>query len=487
MKRLDLFPDPPDGSKKRILPGQLEIIEAQERNIASVGGVGSGKTLAAAIRGYEYSAGVPGNIGFVGRRSVPKLNEVTKRIYLEVLQRSGASMEYRGMRDGLPSDVILSNGSEIRFRDTTDLGRQLGPEYGWVHIDEAQEEPESTWTGLSQRLRLPRAVGYHYYLLTTNPPDKRHWIAKRFPKPGAWETTEQVEGKPVTITWRMTRTKTLDNPFLDMQYVAGVKSGLTDAEINRVIGGNYGFVFEGKGVYYGAFRPERNVGDPPTRPITLGRSWDFGYHTPAVTWHQMFRCKEKRLHWTILEEYVGQDMESEVLAAEVFKITKGTFPGVSPFMVAETGDHAGAQVSEKGPGPIIRLARPVAQGGFNLKFRHRKIANIDPGVELVRKCLRVLCVCGYPLLVIHRRCKSTIEMFAGGYHYKGDKPGRETPEKPVKDGFYDNLADTVRYAGENFYRFADRDPGFLEELGRVQGSVIMVEGDSHAWMEGARG
>ena len=484
MKRLDLFPDPPDGSPKRILPAQLEIIEAQERNLASVGGVGSGKSLAAAIRGYEYSAGVPGNIGFVGRRSVPKLNEVTKRIYLEVLQRSGAAVEFRGMRDGLPSDILFSNGSEIRFRDTTDLGRHLGPEYGWIHIDEAQEEPESTWTGLSQRLRLPRAVGYHYYLITTNPPDKRHWIAKRFAKPGTWTTHEDVAGKQVAITWRYTKSRTLDNPFLDLAYVAGVKSGLTDSEIRRVLGGDYGFVFEGKGVYVSAFRPERNVGEPPTRVMTLGRSWDFGFHQPAVTWHQMFRCKEKKLHWVILEEFAGEDMESEILAKEVLTITKASFPTVPPQMVTDTGDHAGAQVSEKGPGPIIRLARPFAQGGFNLHFRHRKIMNVDPGIELVRKCLRTRCVCGQHLLVVHRRCKNTVEMFLGGYHYKGDKPGKETPEKPIKDGFYDNLADTVRYAGENLYRFADRDPGFLDELGRVQGSGIVDFVDSYAWMEG---
>ena len=469
MDYLDLFPDAPDGTEKRVLPAQLQLIESRARNVASIGGVGSGKSISAAVKGYLLSAAVPGNIGFVGRRSIPKLNDSVKRVYLEVIERAGVDVEFREMRDGLPGRVIFPNASEIVFRETTDLGRYLGPEFGWAHVDEAQEEPESTFTGLSQRIRLPRARGFHQFLLTSNPPDKRHWLAKRFPKPGQWTTTEDVAGEPVTIHWEMIRTRTLDNPFLDKEYVAGVKSGLAASEIRRILDGHYGFMFEGKGVYAGYFRHERNVGDPETLPVTLARSWDFGYHSPAITWHQMWRCKSGGVHWVILDELPGQDLESEALAQEVLDQTRAQFPLHPPEMVVDCGDWAGAQISEKGPGPIVRLGRPPSQGGFNLRFRYRRLPNIEPGIELVRKCLRTTCPCGHALLTVHTRCRNTIEMFAGGYHYKGDKPGRETPEKPIKDGFYDNLADSVRYAGENFYRAVSRDPDHLAILSQVQG------------------
>ena len=63
-----------------------------------------------------------------------------------------------------------------------------------------------------------------------------------------------------------------------------------------------------------------------------------------------------------------------------------------------------------------------------------------------------------------------------------DKPGKETSENPVKDGVYDNIADTIRYAAENFYRIADRDDEFMDQLSRVQGSTTLAEGDPMAWM-----
>jgi phage terminase large subunit len=169
-----------------ILPQQRELLESNEKFVALVGGYGSAKTLPSCIMGHILSVSIPGNMGIVMRRSLPKLHDSTERIYLEVLQRSGVEFQTREMRDGWPHRIIYPNGSEVVFRETTDIGRFLGPEYGWAFLDEAQEEPEKTFKDVSGRLRLPRAADYLKFILATNPPSSQHWIAKTFPKPGGW-------------------------------------------------------------------------------------------------------------------------------------------------------------------------------------------------------------------------------------------------------------------------------------------------------------
>ena len=229
MKLHELFPPcnripcPLGGSGRHhhILPKQQEALDSTERVVAMVGGFGSAKTLAGMALIHLLMQSVPGNMGIVVRRSLPKLRDSTQRIYLEVLDRSKADVEFREMRDGWPGRIIYrDNGSEVTFRETRDLGRFLGPEYGVFGIDEAQEEPETTFKNLLGRLRLPRASQYLKAILMTNPPRRGHWIQKRFPKEGAWTEAIQVDEKLVKITFRMIRSRTADNPFLDSEYIA---------------------------------------------------------------------------------------------------------------------------------------------------------------------------------------------------------------------------------------------------------------------------
>lgn len=460
MKIEDLFPPcqrdncPDEGAHKHILPGQKELLESPEKYVAYLGGYGAGKTLPACALGNILSMAVPGNLGIVLRRSLPKLHDSTERIYLEVLQRSGITVQPREMRDGWPHRLLYPNGSEVVFRETTDIGRFLGPEYGWFYIDEAQEEPEATFLKLTERLRLPRAAKYLKGIITSNPPHHTHWLAQRFPEPGTW-----VFGGS---TYRMIRSSTVENPFLDPSYVEDLKANHPPSEVQRIIEGFYGFTHEGKAVYAPPFLWEKHVADIKPLPMTLTRSWDFGFRVPAVTWHQMFRCKKGGYHWNILHEYVGQNIEAENLAHEVQQITRDRFPDHKPDMIVDCGDAAGAQVTDKGPGPIIRLARDP----WKIRFRYKKLPNIDPGLALVRKTLHTKCECGFQILRVARHCKSSIDMFAGGYHYPQEKPGKGPVDKPVKDGYYDNVADSIRYFAECIYRPASRDPDFMSQLAR---------------------
>ena len=433
------------------------IIESQEKYICSVGGYGSAKTLPTAGLGILLSLSIPGNMGVVGRRSYSKIHDSPLPIYLQILERLGVEYKGRENRDGFPHRIILPNESQILYRETKDIGRWLGPEYGWFHLEEAQEEPEESFTGLMGRLRLPHAGKYLKGLLTTNPPNSQHWIVKWFGQTsGVREVqTKMTSGKVITTAFRYIQSSTKDNPHLPPGYLADLL-GLPDADVKRIVDGDVGFKPDGPPVYE-TFRHTKHIGMPGIRPVPLIRGWDFGYRHPAISFHQAWRCRSGTFHWTVLHELDAQQTEAEALGTKVIEETKAVFHDVSPNMIIDCGDAAGAAVSDKGPGAIIRLALPP----WNLKFRFRKITNIDPALDKIRKMLRAPdCACGLPVIQFHRNCRNVIDGFAGGYHLPKNRP----LDKPVKDGFYDDFMDSLRYVFLNFIEHELLDPGMLDRL-----------------------
>lgn len=476
-------PQANSGPHKHVLKFQREFLTASEKFLAMVGGYGSGKTLPACALGNILSLKVEGNRGIVCRRSYSKLHDSTETVFLEVLDRIGVPYDAYEVRDHWPHRLILFNGSEVFFRETKDLGRFLGPEYGWYYIDEAVEEPEKTFKDLTGRLRLGRAKDYLKGFLTTNPPNTSphnpHWIENLFGRESGLKVhTSPDGGKTAFRQWRMA---TMVNPFLPKDYVKELLLTHTAQEVRRILYGDYTTVFEGKPVYP-QFQYSKHVGEPDSHMMTVVRVWDFGFHVPACTWHQFIRCKAGKIHWHVLHEFVGRDIEALPFATEVLRQSLNRFPNHPSLMFADGGDTAGAQVSDKGPGPIILLSRPP----YGLQFRHKKFPDITVGLDLVRGALREKCACGHYIFLVHRDCRNVIETLAGGYHYAALKPGKEEKPKPVKDGFYDNVADTIRYAGELFYRPATRDPSFMDDLakaGMVAGEIVVAtEQDMQRWM-----
>jgi len=473
-----------------VLPAQRQLIESAEKYVCMMGGFGAAKTMAAAVLGVTLSLAVPGNSGIVLRRSYPNLKDSTMRTYLEVLDYAGIPYERREVRDGWPFHLILPNASEITFRESKDHGRKLGSAYGWFHVDEAAEEPVTTFSGFFGRLRLAAAAGYLKGILTTNPPHHQHWIADYFGlTPGTQTRSVEEGGETIDTSFRLIRVSTRDNPFLPRAYVADLRAVHSAGEARRVIDGEYGFTFDGTPVLAPPFDFGRHVTQLERLAITTVVSWDFGFRHPVLTWQQFPVCKSATVHWHVLGEYGGRDIISEDLVPILRDKTAAWFPTLKPAHLVHCGDHAGAQIGEKGPGPIIRLARAP----YRIQIKHRPIANVDPGLALIRQAMRQTCPCGAPVFAIDRSCRETLDAFAGGYHFPVSVPGRAQPstaQKPVKDGIYDNFVDSVRYAGENFYRALLRDPRTLEALMERRWSdgpgAGSVQPAAWAWMEGAR-
>lgn len=460
MKLEDLLPPGPRG-RRVLLPRQRELIESHERYVCFVGGYGSGKTLAASILCVLLSLSVPGNVGVVIRRSYSKLHDSTLRMLLEVLERVDlGNIQYRDSFRGMPHKIIFPNDSEIWVKESKDLGRWLGPEFGWAWVDEASEEPVKTFEGLVSRLRLPQAKKYLKLILTSNPPFQTHWIPRLFgTEPGV-----TVRGG---AEYRLIRSSSRDNPNLPADYVANLIATHGEANARRIVDGEFGFTPEGLPVFGDAFSHGKHVGEPKMLDgIPLDRSWDWGFRVPVCTWHQVYRCKAGTVHWNILHELVGEKIETEAFADKVLAETKSVFPRSLPALTQDIGDHAGAQHNERGPGPIIRLSRSP----YNLRFRYRKVVNIDPVLDLIRKQLRApLCSCGWARVLIHRFCRNVIDALAGGYAYP-EKPDGTGALKPRKDGYFDNVADSIRYEAMNRVQYELRGGATMEQLADPIGS-----------------
>jgi len=464
----DLFPICADaacalkGQHKHPLPQQLEIINSTAKYTYAQGGYGSAKTLGGCALGILLSLKIPGNRGIVLRESYPKLHDNTQRVFMECLERAGIKWKGRENRDGWYHRIIFPNKSEVHFREGRTV--RLGADYGWFLVDEASEVEERLFKNLQARLRLAAARDFLRGVLLSNPPHQNHWLHSIFGDEPRSFAVQQDMGDHIDLsTFQFLRISTRQNPHNPPGYLADLLTGLTQAEIQRLVEGDYGYVPDGPPVYT-TFTHHRHVGLPTVQPdIPLVRAWDFGFRHPAITFHQFWRCLKAEIHWSILDAMDGRMIEAKPLAEQVLTYTGQVFKNFPALMIEDCGDRAGAKMSDTGRGPILALSDPP----YNLSIMYKDV-DVEPGVRMIRDFLRLsMCGCGEERFQIHHKARYVIEGFQGGYHMAREKAGKEAPEVPTKDGFYDDFMDSVRYAAEHHLRLELLGAKMLDTLDKT--------------------
>lgn len=175
-----------------------------------------------------------------------------------------------------------------------------------------------------------------------------------------------------------------------------------------------------------------------SKKFPIIRSWDFGYHHPAVSWCQFI----DGVQFVVLESDMGNDIDFRIYVRHILSMSALLFPNRefidccdrAGSFVQSTGDpEVKILVSEFGIVPrykyflvnyTIGLVRDLMNG--NYKNKPRFILNSSASNSLVRDALR------------------------GGYHYGEPKDGKPENEDPEADGFYENAVDPIRYAISNF-------------------------------------
>lgn len=174
-------------------------------------------------------------------------------------------------------------------------------------------------------------------------------------------------------------------------------------------------------------------------PLWVG--WDFGYHHPAVSFHQLHGDGS----WWTLGEILGENKSlARFVEEDYFPYLEANFPvGNAKRLVLYGADPAGKQVSDKSEHTSFTILQNY--GIFPLSKR----SPIDEGLTLIRQAMRRTTE-GKPGYKIHPdKCPILCEAYQGGLVYEEVKPGQPEKELPKKDGWYEHLIDTVRYQAVN--------------------------------------
>lgn len=266
---------------------QFDFVTAEDHYLAFVAGIGSGKTLSGSARALAATQGYIGsqrirtpNLGIVTAPTYPMLRDVTIRSFLEMAE--GLVRDYNKSE----SRISMRNGSEILFRSTEHPERLRGPSISWWWGDEAALYLPNVWQIMIGRLRQ---YGLHGWAWITTTPKGRNWIWQRFVQ-------------AVRKGYRLFKTSTLANPYLDKEFVqALVEDYVGDFAAQELYGEFVAF----EGLIYAEFDRMKHVTTAkPDLFKTVVAGVDWGWTNPGVI--TVFGVDGDGRMWGLHEEYQRQ-------------------------------------------------------------------------------------------------------------------------------------------------------------------------------------
>lgn len=413
-------------------PHQQEIHDLiQDTRYAWImGGFRSGKTRACIEEDVEACVRVPGLIVLITRKFHEDLKTTAKQDFYDIT-------------DAMPGLIIktendkniayFKNGSRVIFqglytRTSMQRSKLGGHEYGRIHVEEASEITLNDFLDLQGRLsqtNIPDDERKIY--CTTNPPNSDHWAFNTF----------EVGKKPGLYGIIKVSTKA-NARYLPANYISDMEGSYANQPgwLSRFFDGNWGFTPKGDPVYhFSDIYLDESISFNSGRPVY--RSWDFGWHHPAVVWFQVGPDQDVN----ILLEKMGSKVYLKKFAPDILALTNSEFPGAE---IIDICDDAGKQQKDDGLPSITILQNPP----FNLKMRYRQ-SFVAEGIELVEAKMREM-IGGKPALRIKgSKCPILVEGMRGGYCRDGDDI--------IKDGYYEHVCDALREGFINVLASNSRD------------------------------
>lgn len=185
----------------KVTKAQHEFVTAEEDVVLFVGGIGSGKTYAGALRCMRFFTDTTPRTGIVVAPTYRMLVDVVERTCLELWNPIEYHRTLHYMRVG-PHLVL--------FRSADEPDRLRGINASWVWVDEAALVRKDVWLILLGRLREHGERGKAW--LTTTPKGKNNWVHEVAHQPGV----------------RVVHARTLDNVFIDESFVEMLRQEYTD-------------------------------------------------------------------------------------------------------------------------------------------------------------------------------------------------------------------------------------------------------------------
>ncbi len=318
------------------------------------------------------------------------------------------------------SDIYGIPSGEAQIRSFT-FSKIFSDEYGF------QEDLEDTF-----KASKPAVDGGGQFIAVTTPPKEKNFAYKCL---DSALFTEEYNGKIVKIHYS-------ERPDRGPEWAKIAKIGMSKEAWDR----EYELMFTVEGVMriYEPFIYNLHVNENLEwmPEMTLLRSWDFGFHRPAVSFSQI----DSEDRFIDLYEMLGKDELLDTFAMKAIQETNRRFPDAN---IVDYCDVAGSQKSDKTKQSSIQMLCDYIH-----KYPIYRKCDPEEGHELIRKKMSTL-VRGTPLYQVHPDCRNTIDGFQFGYLYKSD--GKKIIANGInEDGikeidYYKHLQDCRRYKVQNIW------------------------------------
>lgn len=442
------------GKRPRITQGKF--INSPDRFKAYKGMAGCAKTSTIAGSMVARCLLQPGFKGAIGRHNyndllgtvVPRVEEMFNRISPGCIVQRDKTPPMRWWIQAFDGTV-----NELMFIGLKDYPG--GYEWHRVAVDEADECDERTIQGLRSRLRAPSPEGVSpdYGLdLAFNPPDETHWLYTAC-------TGLNEEGRKVQDPWLKLYepTEGENDENLPVNYYIENFAGMPDDMLQRLKHGKWGANFKGDPVFPQFASGLHAVDNIPFDPdLPVFRFWDFGYRRPACIFVQMDNDYRIR----VLAEKLGENEEAKPFIEKILAFSNRNFPSAPGWL--DFGDPAAKQ--KKDTGSTLSI---LNEAGIDLIFIE---SSIEEGLRRIRFLLERI-IKGIPAVTVSRKnAPLTLRMMQGGYRLGPNG-------KPLKDGFYDHLADAFRYGILNLFTEHGRpqalpDYNLMDAANKILGGAI---------------
>ncbi len=391
-----------DRREFQLYGAQYDFVVSPHHFCALLGGIGSGKSIAGAVRAVTAATGYING----ARLIVPNTGMVTAPTYN--ILRDATIPAFRDMAGDLivhmtsapPINATLRGGSRVLFRSAQQPDLLRGPSLTWWWGDEAALYSRDVWRVMIGRLRQRGEFGYAW--LTTTPKG-RNWIYQEF--------VQRAPGRQVYALYKVT---TRANPFIDPAYYAMLAESYTGDFARQELDGDF-VAFAG--LIYSEF--DRSAHMRASRLDAFARvvaGVDWGYANPGVI--VVYGLDADGRLWGLHEEYARRRRIEEwvTLAAQL----QAQF-GVEQFFCDPSAPDFIAQLQQAG---CYALAADN---------------DVLPGIQAVKNRL-VMQPDGLPRLILSPDFVHTAAEFEQYQWLEGRDGLRDTPKKAN-----DHALDATRY------------------------------------------
>lgn len=396
------------------------------RIIVLVGGLGSSKSFSV-IKELEMTAlEYPGIPMAIYRKTLPSLRDSTLHEFKETVDENLGQYKER--------DICYKfiNKSFINFRGLDEASKAKSTNYAVVVMEEAEEFTLDEFRKLNERVRALNKKGAQWPLrliLVLNPVDEDHWIYKQFGDPiglKVWQDSLGAVGQKIDVIHFSTRDNLANLP---PGYIEQITAGMSPEEISRYIDGMWGTITKGTPVYGKILHPDFHIRTMPRFPgQVLLRGWDFGFNHPATS----FRLLDNMGRMNIAHNMMGNLIDLRDYVPTVIADTKLRFG--DDVRIFDYGDPRG---HDKSPSSKVSCFDVLEQFDIYAVGERGSREYVEDGIRQVRREFSTL-IEGVPQLTIDPGATLLRAAYFGKY-VRGDDG------KPVKDGFYEHMADADRY------------------------------------------